>query len=68
MNRRPGSSTRFRQDDAGTSALFVTGTRPVRDQTLIAFRDVGAELVSTNLSKAQEKASKGSPRGASNVV
>lgn len=38
----------------GTSALFVMTARPVGDQALAAFRHVGAELVSTDLSREQE--------------
>jgi uncharacterized membrane protein len=37
----------------GTSALFVMTARLVGDQVLEAFRDVGAELVSTDLSGEQ---------------
>lgn len=38
----------------GTSALFVMTARPVGDQALAAFRDVGAQLVSTDLSRERE--------------
>ena len=38
----------------GTSALFVLTTQRVGDPALAAFRAVGAELVSTDLSTAQQ--------------
>jgi uncharacterized membrane protein len=38
----------------GTSALFVMTARPVEGDAIAAFRRVGAELVSTDMSREQE--------------